>query len=268
MTSFRQLIGIAAIVVVVMSVRTAAAGTDVIYSTPNAADAIHAVYGASVRTAYLKTATYTVSLFDQVRFTRGTREHLAVFLKTRTIDPETGQPAACHACDVNISGAVYRHDQVAWQLVSKAREFANLGSWGDAHATTPIQIIYDLAPDTTAFLFDSGWVGWGISDNGKAILAQVGKQWKSLGYINTDGEGAFWCERPRSIKTQKSDLSCWKYHGKISILKTRSDGFRDILVRRTGTIGDDESVTGPVTDVRYIFSNGSYYEAESLVDFD
>src|SRR5207249_2970588 len=140
--------------------------------------------------------------------------------------------------------------------------FAELGSWGDATNTTSIQIIYDIAPDTTAFLFDAGGSGQGYTNSGKAMIAMVRAQWKPLGFIDTYGDNAGACEDTPPAQPEDDFRPCWKYEGKISVKSTTSRGFRDILVERTGTKSGSNREPQPATDVTYRYTEKDFYEPD------
>lgn len=227
---------------------------------PGAPDAVQELFGVNAPAGFVKTPVYELSLFVKIAFKLNGEDHLAILLKTRKIDPTTNKPWECHVCSADISAVVYQHVGNGWQLVSKSKEFAELGAWGDATNTTPIQIIYDLAPDTTAFLFDAGASGQGYTNSGKAMIAMVGTRWIPLGFIDTHGDNAGDCQNAPPAKPEDDFKPCWKYEGKISVKDATSLGFRDILVERTGTKSGSSREPMPATDVTYRYTQKNFYE--------
>ncbi len=182
---------------------------------PSAARAIFELYGTDLIGESASTAADRLtSLFVKLNFRINGQDRLSVLLKTKKIDPVTGAPINCHVCSVSLSAVDYMRSGKQWVKVGQSLEFAELGNWGEAIPGDSIDIKYDLAPSTTAFLFDDGGSGQGYYNVGKSILALENAQWKSLGYISTGEDNSGNCEEELDPKNSNDTLKpCWKSKG-------------------------------------------------------
>ena len=208
------------------------------------------------------------SLLADVPFGSSDKVFRAVFLKTQKIENSTGNVESCHVCAPSISAAVYQKTGDTWTVLSVSKFFTDFGSWGDATVNSPVEILYDLAPSTVAFLFDSGWSGQGYTTSGKAIFALSDTGFRALGYITLadDNEGA--CddtiEEPKDPTKEPLPVGnkCWKNSGVYTVEQNPNGAFATIRVIRSGTESDKDGNIVPASDWMYRVTAKNIYERE------
>ena len=236
---------------------------------PSFANAVEQVFSMPAVADAVRTGTNEqTSLFADVPFGSSQNVFRAVFLKTQKIESTTGNIESCHACAPSISAVVYQKTGDAWTVFSVSKYFADFGSWGDATVNSPVEILYDLAPNTVAFLFDSGGSGQGYTTTGKAIFGLSNAGFRALGYITLSDDNAGACddtiEEPTDLNKEPLPIGkeCWKNSGVYSVEQTPNGFFAAIRVTRTGTEPNKEGNIVPASNWIYRVTAKNIYERE------
>jgi hypothetical protein len=236
---------------------------------PSFANAVEQVFSMPAVTDAVRTgANEQTSLFADVPFGSSQNVFRAVFLKTQKIESTTGEIEACHACAPSISAVVYQKTGDAWAVFSVSKFFTDFGAWGDATVSSPVEILYDLAPRTVAFLFNFGWTGQGYSSSGKAIFALSDSGFRELGYLTLaeDNEGACDDTIDEPKDPNKAPLpignKCWKNTGVYTVDKSPKGAFAAIRVTRFGTESDKDGNVVDAPDWIYRVTAKNVYERE------
>lgn len=236
---------------------------------PSFANAVEQVFSMPAVTDAVRTgANEQTSLFSDVPFGSSQNVFRAVFLKTQKIESSTGKIESCHACAPSISAVVYQKTGDAWTVFSVSKFFTDFGSWGDATVNSPVEVLYDLAPSTVAFLFDSGWSGQGYTTTGKAIFGLSNAGFRALGYITLSDDNAGACddtiEEPKDPNKEPLPIAnkCWKNSGIYTVEQNPNGSFAAIRVTRTGTESDKDGNIAPAADWIYRVTAKNVYERE------
>jgi len=225
---------------------------------PTFANAVEQLFGIPAVAGSVKTgANEQTSFFVDVPFGSSEQVFRAVFLKTQKLESATANVESCHACAPSISAVVYQKKDGAWSVFSASKFFTDFGSWGDATINSPVEIQYDLAPRTVAFLFDSGGSGQGYSTFGKAIFALSDDGFRSLGYITLSEDNAGACDDTIELFNK-----CWKNFGSYAVERDPNGSFSTIRVTRTGTERGKDGNIIPVTNWIYRVTETKIYERE------
>lgn len=238
---------------------------------PSFANAVEQVFSMPAVTDAVRTgANEQTSLFADVPFGSSQNIFRAVFLKTQKIESATGKIESCHACAPSISAVVYQKTGDAWMVFSVSKFFTDFGSWGDAAVSLPVEILYDLATSTVAFLFDSGWTGQGYTTTGKAIFGLSNDGFRALGYITLSDDNVGACDEtinePKDPNKEPLPIGkkCWRNSGVYSVEQSPNRAFAAIRVTRTGTESDKEGNIVPASDWIYRLTAKNIYEREKF----
>lgn len=231
---------------------------------PSFANAIEQVFGMAASVGSVKTASNELtSLLVDVPFVSRNKNFRAVFLKTQKFEEYNGNVnvVSCHVCGPSISAVVYLKTGKVWTVFSVSKFFTDFGSWGDATVSSPVEILYDIAPRTVAFLFDSRYSSLGYTNTGKAIFGLTKDGVRELGYIVLSRDNAGRCDNTIDEKKITDPFDrCWKNSGSYAVERDPNSSFSAIRVIRKGTeFGKDWNVV-PARSWIYRFTNKKTYE--------
>jgi len=225
---------------------------------PTFANAVEQLFGMAAVADSVKTgANEQTSFFVDVPFGSSEQVFRAVFLQTQTLESATGVVESCHVCAPSISAVVYQKKGDTWSIFSVSKFFTDFGSWGEATISSPVEILYDLAPRTVAFLIDAGWYGQGYLTSGKAIFALSDDGFRSLGYITLSENNAGACDDTIELFNK-----CWENFGSYAVERDPNGSFSTIRVTRTGTERGKDGNIIPVTNWIYRVTETKIYERE------
>jgi len=230
---------------------------------PSAAESLTALFGIKAITNQVaNTPSQLSSIWFSQPFTQATRRFQVVFIKTQSLDPESGTVLESHADAATISAVVYQLENNHWQLFSKQINFGSFGSWGDVPKIDHTQTL-QLSADQLVFLIDSGFTGQGYTEEGKGLFSfnLQTKLWKELGFISTGGDNSGVCDETISLTPDAMSLPCWQFSGEITLAgKTDNSNYPNLLVTVKGTTNDDNNKIIPAINRLYVFKGDHYVE--------
>lgn len=223
--------------------------------TPNKVDAFNTLFGVNTKHGKIKTAKYKISSiwFDK-KLTYGTDTIYVVFTLTYNLNEATGDIDSCHACAPEIGAITYKKQANEWAVISKQPSFTSFGSWGEAGDVKPEPLL--LSKLTTSFLLDTSYGNTGMFTSGKTIFSFADDTWRDLGNITTEENNAGACDETVP-PTDEFYRKCWAYEGKISIVPKQNTQYPDLLVTRTGTFSEGDTVKNQL----YKFDGKSYVDS-------
>lgn len=199
-------------------------------SKPDRDGAMKELFGAAASASGFKTSAGISSFLHEQSFVQGNEKMHVIFTKTQAFAPGSDLVIDSHAQSVKLSAVVYKLDGSKWSFVSKTKDFADYGQWGDGTVEKPADIL-TFPTGVMAFLFDGGSTGQGYTESGKYVFSYSNHEWRSLGFVTTgeDNEGA----------VGKEDPAYYSNEGVISALPGSNPVYPDLLVTRSGTMQND-----------------------------
>lgn len=230
---------------------------------PSAAESLTALFGIKAITNQVANSPSQLSsVWFSQPFTQAAGKFQVVFVKTQSLDPESGTVLESHADAATISAVVYQLENNQWQLFSKQINFGSFGSWGDVPKIDQTQTL-QLSPDRLVFLMDSGFTAQGYTEAGKGLFSfnLQTKLWKDLGFITTGGDNSGVCDETVALTPDSMSLPCWQFSGDITLAgKTENSSYPNLLVTVKGTMNDDNNKIIPATNRLYVFKGDHYVE--------
>ncbi|MDQ7090140.1 MAG: hypothetical protein Q9M50_05775 [Methylococcales bacterium] len=233
---------------------------------PTVSAALTALFAMEVANNKVNVNDQTLASFwFEHPFDDGLHKYHAIFIKNQMVDSETHDIYGSHADAPVISAVVYRLTGAQWVLVSKQKNIGSFGSWGDTPTIKRVNFL-PLAKGNMALLLDISYSGQGYTNSGKTIFAYHEDAWAQLGYLQTDGDNSGVCDD----ETEEEDellSACWLFKGKITLAEPiDNDDYPDVIVKRTGTMSDENGQIIPVKNSRYAFNGEEYLEISEMDD--
>jgi len=231
---------------------------------PSAAESLTALFGIKAITNQVANSPSQLSsIWFSQPFTQAARQFQVVFVKTQSLDPESGTVLESHADAATISAVVYQLENNQWQIFSKQINFGSFGSWGDVPKIEHTQTL-QLSTDQLVFLIDSGFTGQGYTEEGKGLFSfnLQTKRWKELGFISTGGDNSGVCDETVSLTPDPMSQPCWQFSGEITLAdKTENSNYPNLLVTAKGTVKGENNKIIPAPNQLYVFKGDHYVES-------
>jgi len=190
-------------------------------------------------------------------FDDGSDKAHVVFLTVQDVNEHGVVIDQSHAGAPTIGAVTYKQVDGKWLPVSRQRQITRIGAWGKAPNIKQADVL-KLA-NVTALLIEAGSTGQGYTSTGKVVLAFEQQGWRTLGWVETAADNSGACVDGPDAAANPSVPLCWAYTGQITVGQQRPGiQYPDLIVERTGTVGEDRHRLAPARAVTIQFNGQSY----------
>jgi hypothetical protein len=168
----------------------------------------------------------------------------------------------CHVCTADISINTWKSASGNWEVLAKQKNLFKSGIWGDVPSVVQPVNSYKAGSGLIYLVELKTYEESDIKFKDYMILNFKSDGWGYLGTISNQIEGCKYevvdIDVGNGVDAAEDTVSiCWNYKAQISVL-TNNENYPDILIKRTGTVLEDDGSQIQAKDVMYSFNGKEY----------